>query len=289
LTEHTTDGWRLHETPFPFSGFRVVVRGGGDLGSGVAYRLWHCGFPVLITELAWPLLIRRTVSFGSAATEGSITVEGITARRVDDIREALQAHADGDIPVLIDPEGTICSAYAPSIMVDARMLKRAPGRHPFLTPLTIGLGPGYSAPNNCDAVIETKRGHTLGRVIREGEALPDTREPGTVLGRGADRVLRAPVDGAVTGLASIGAIVEQGQVIAKVDEHPVATPFAGALRGLVYDGLIVQAGAKIADIDPRGEPAYCFTISDKALAIGGGVLEAIFSTPVFREHLKGTS
>lgn len=273
----------------PFSRFRIAVRGGGDLGSGVAYRLWRCGFPVLIAELAHPLLIRRAVSFGSAAIEGAITVEGITARRVDSVAAAFQAQANGEIPVLIDPAGASLTEYAPEVIVDARMLKADPGVQPYQSRLVIGLGPGFDAPGNCDAVLETRRGHTLGRVIREGKPIPDTREPEKVLGKGVDRVLRATVDGVVTGLVPIGAIVEQGQTIARVDAHQVAAPFAGAVRGLVHDGLTVPAGAKIADIDPRGEPAYCFTISDKALAIGGGVLEAILSAPALWPHLKGIS
>jgi xanthine dehydrogenase accessory factor len=273
----------------PLSNLRVAVRGGGDLGSGVAYRLCRCGFSVLITELSHPLLIRRAVSFGSAAIEGAITVEGITARRADSISAAFQAQSDGEIPVLIDPAGTSFIEYKPTIIVDARMLKADPGRQPAQASLIIGLGPGFDAPGNCDAVIETSRGHALGRVIREGKPLSDTREPETVLGRGMERVLHAPVDGVITGMAPIGGVVQQGQVIATVDHQPVVVPFAGAVRGLVHDGLLVQAGAKIADIDPRSEPAYCFSISDKALAIGGGVLEAIFSAPAIWAHLKGTS
>lgn len=275
--------------PFPFGDLRVAVRGGGDLGSGVAYRLCRCGFPILITEQAYPLLIRRAVSFGSAALEGVITIEGITARRVDTVTAVLQAQADGEIPVLIEPAGISLIEYAPIILVDARMLKADPGAQPAQASLVIGLGPGFEAPGNCDAVIETRRGHTLGRVIYEGKPMPDTREPEKVLGKGAERVLRAPVDGMVTGLAPIGAIAEQGQTIARVDGQPVAAPFAGAVRGLAHDGLIVQAGAKIADIDPRGESVYCFTFSDKSLAVGGGVLEAILSSPAIWSQVKGTS
>ncbi|MBN1429024.1 MAG: EF2563 family selenium-dependent molybdenum hydroxylase system protein [Anaerolineae bacterium] len=272
----------------PFSNLRVVVRGGGDLGSGIAYRLWCCDFPVLITELAHPLLIRRAVSFGSAIIEGAITVEGATARRADTLAMALQVQSKGEIAALIDPDGLTCAEYSPAIIIDARMMKRDPGPCPFDAPLVIGLGPGFDAPNNCDAVIETKRGHTLGRVIRRGMALGDSGTPEPVMGMASERVLRAPAAGTITGLAPIGAMVEKGQIIARVDGHPVEAPFAGVLRGLAHDGLTVQAGAKIADIDPRGEPAHCFMISEKSLAIGGGVLEAVFSSPSIWEQLKGT-
>ncbi len=272
----------------PFNRLRVAVRGGGDLGSGVIYRLWQCGFPVLVSELPQPLLIRRSVSFGSAVIEGAIVIEGITARRVDSIDAALQSQADGQVPVLIDPSGASFAEYDPIIIVDARMLKTDPGAKPSQEAQMIGLGPGFDAPVNCDAVIETRRGHTLGRVIRKGKPMPDTREPEAVLGKGIDRVVRAPVDGMVTGLVPIGAVVQQEQTIAMVDAQPVAAPFSGAVRGLAHDGLHVQAGTKIADIDPRGESTYCFLISDKALAIGGGVLEAIFSAPAIWAHQKGT-
>jgi xanthine dehydrogenase accessory factor len=241
---------------------------------------------VLVTELAHPLLIRRAVAFGSAVLEDSITIEGITARRAESLAEILQIQSNNEIPVLIDPEGLICAKYEPSILIDARMLKRTPERQPFKSLLTIGLGPGFSPPENCDVVIETKRGHTLGKVIREGSALPDSREPDPVMGISSKRVLRAPADGVITGLVPIGELVSKGQIIARIGEHPVTASFDGALRGLLHDGLVVQAGDKIADIDPRDEPTYCFSISDKALAIGGGVLEAVFSSPTIWEHLK---
>jgi xanthine dehydrogenase accessory factor len=269
----------------PFGYLRVAVRGGGDLGSGVIYRLWRCGFPVLVTELSHPLLLRRAVSFGSAIREGTITIEGAAARRVDDIGMALQTQANGEIPVLADPAGDIYPEYAPTIVIDARMLKTKPETLPFKASMRIGLGPGFSAPANCDVVIETRRGHTLGRAIRDGKASEDTGQPEAVMGISSERVLRAPVDGTITSLVSIGSLVTKGQHIASIDGHPVEAPFAGALRGLVYDGLAVRSGAKIADIDPRGEPAYCFMISEKALAIGGGVLEAILSSPAIWERL----
>ncbi len=270
---------------FLFDGVRVAVRGGGDLGSGIAYRLHRCGFPVLITELAHPLLVRRAVSFGSAAIEGAVTVEDVTALRVESIDEALAAHAAGKIAVAVDPDGRLLPEYDPAVLIDARMLKRDPGIQPVTPPLVIGLGPGFVAPENCDAAIETKRGHNLGRVIWQGAPEPDTGEPGKVQGHTSSRVLRAPVDGAVKALVSIGDRVEEGQPVATVGEETVVAPFAGVLRGLVHDGLQVAADTKIGDVDPRGARPHCFTISDKALAMGGGALEAILSYPAIREQL----
>lgn len=270
-----------------FSRVRIVLRGGGDLGSGVAYRLHRCGFPVLITELDQPLLVRRAVAFGSAAVEGEVEIEGITARRVADVDGALSAQAAGEIPVLIDPGGQYLGEYDPSVLVDARMLKRSPGSQPVGLLMVIGLGPGFIAPMNCDAAIETNRGHYLGRVIWDGAPEADTGLPGRVQGHIADRVLRAPIAGEVTGLASIGDTVEQGEPIAAVGGVGVRAPFDGVLRGLVHDGITVPAGAKIGDVDPRGDPAHCFTISEKALAIGGGVLEAILSYRPIQELIAG--
>lgn len=274
----------MNETPFQH--IRIALRGGGDLGSGVAYRLHRCGFPILITELARPLLVRRAVSFGSAIVEGKITVEGVAARRADDIGEALSIQKSGDIAVIVDPVGEALSDYAPAVLIDARMKKTDPGPRPVEVPLVIGLGPGFTAPDSCDAAIETNRGHHLGRVIWQGAAEPDTGRPGNVLNQTSGRVLRAPVDGVVTGLESIGVTLKKDQPVAVVGEKTVVAPFDGVLRGLIHDGLAVQAGAKIGDVDPRADPSYCFTISEKALAIGGGVLEAIFTCPVIRERIR---
>ncbi len=268
-----------------FQNIRVALRGGGDLGSGVAYRLHRCGFPVLITELAQPLLVRRRAAYGTAAIVGLISIDGVTARRVEDLQEALELQARGEIPLLIDPEGSSLDSYAPAVVVDARMLKGGSGQQPGSPSLVIGLGPGFVAPDNCDAVIETNRGHFLGRVIWEGAAEPDTALPGCVLGRTGDRVLRAPNDGAVKALVPIGTVLKAGQPVAEIGGQTVLAPFDGVLRGLIHSGLSVSAGAKIGDLDPRAKPAYCFTISDKALAIGGGVLEAILSSPALREQI----
>lgn len=269
-----------------FSAIRVAIRGGGDLGSGVAYRLFRAGFPVLITELAHPKLVRRAVAYGSAAIEGSVTVDGVTARRADSLEEALAIQRRGEIAVLIDPEGKSLPAYDPVVLVDARMLKRDPGPQPIRAPLVIGMGPGFTAPVNCDAALETKRGHNLGRVIWRGSAEANTGEPGQVGKYTGQRVLRAPADGIVRGLEPIGAMLRAGQIVAEVNGQAVAAPFDGVLRGLVRDGLYVSAGTKIGDVDPRGERDNCFTISDKSLALGGAALEAVLSHPGVRRTIQ---
>ena len=269
-----------------FPSIRVAIRGGGDLATGVAYRLHRCGFPVLITELPSPLMVRRAVSFGSAVIEGALTVDGIEARRADSLEEAIAIQSDNVIPVLVDPEAALLAEYAPTVLVDARMLKRMPESLPFRPLLVIGLGPGFTAPENCDLVIETMRGHTLGRVIRQGSAQADTGQPDPVMGHSSDRVLRAPADGILVTLASIGEKVEKGQPIAQVGTEVITAPFNGVIRGLIHNGLTVKKGTKVGDVDPRGDPAYCFMISDKSLAVGGGVLEAMFSWPEVRERIQ---
>ncbi len=269
---------------WPLASLRVAIRGGGDLGSGVAYRLHRSGFCVLIMELAQPLLVRRAVSFGSAVLQESITIHGITARAVSNVEGADSLQQLGEIPVLVDPEALNVRDYRPAVVIDARMRKTPPEPFPFAPSLLIGLGPGFVAPANCDAVIETKRGHNLGRVITSGAAEPDTSLPEPVMGLHS-RVLRAPGAGAVTALAQIGAHLEQGQPVARVAESVVVAPFEGVLRGLVHDGVVVNEGTKIGDLDPRIEPINAFTISDKALAVGGGALEAILSSPAIRALL----
>jgi xanthine dehydrogenase accessory factor len=274
---------------FPvLAGVRVVVRGGGDLGSGVAYRLFVSGFPVLITELEHPLLLRRAVSFGSAIIEGSITVEAISSRRAGSIDEALLLQKQGEIPVLVDPNGDCLAAFAPEVVVDARMLKRVPDSQPRPSPLVIGLGPGFEAPTNCYAVIETNRSHHMGRVILKGTAQADTGNPEGVMGHHSDRVLRSPSKGVIKGAASIGTYLQEGDRVAQVGDQWVTAPFKGVLRGLIHDGIEVNLSDKIGDVDPRGEQLNCFTISDKALAVGGGVVEAILSSQRIRDLIAGS-
>ena len=253
----------------------VWIKGGGDLGTGVAHRLHRAGLQVIISELPQPLVVRRTVSFASAIYEGRITIEGIEARSAYDAAEIESLLAQSFVPVIPDPTGQVTTLLQPDVAVDARMAKRSLDTTLCDAPIVIGLGPGFVAGQDVHAVIETMRGHDLGRVILEGRAQPDTRVPGAIQGYSHERVLRAPCSGLFRGQLHIGEHVERGQIVAYVGEHPVSASITGVLRGLLHDGLIVQHNQKLGDIDPRGIVEHCFTISDKARAVAGGVLEAI--------------
>jgi xanthine dehydrogenase accessory factor len=270
----------------------ILIRGGGDLASGVALRLYRAGLRLLITELPQPLVVRRWVSFASAVYQGQVTVEGITALHATHLQQALAIMAEGNIPVLVDPEFTSLSALrailpasTPVVLVDGRMTKR-PVEYPLdAADLILGLGPGFVAGQNCHAVVETNRGHRLGRVIWHGAPEADTGIPDQVNRFAAERVLRSPADGRLLAHAEIGDHLESGQIVAEVDGHPIIAPLRGVLRGLLYPGVCVWHGLKIGDIDPRDDPSHCALVSDKSLAIGGGVLEAILSRPELRPYL----
>jgi xanthine dehydrogenase accessory factor len=237
----------------------VVIKGAGDLASGVAYRLFKSGFTIITTEIAHPLVVRRTVSFAEAVYAGTVAVEGITAALADSREQALDMAEHGIIPVLIDPEARIIKEVHPEIVVDAIMAKE-----------------NRFTRVDVDAVIETKRGHSLGRVIYDGSAIPNTGVPGEVMGYAKERLLKAPVDGVVKSCCTIGDQVNQGDVVAYVDDTPIKAEMNGVVRGMLKDGIWVPYRTKLGDIDPRRE-TDCHTISDKALAIGGGVLEAVCS------------
>ncbi len=257
----------------------VLVRGAGDLASGVALRLYRAGVYVLMTEIAAPLAVRRTVSFSEAVYEGWTQVEGITARFSRSPEDAVPFLVSGEIPVLVDPELTLLQSETipmqVSAVVDARLLKKTVP--PVPVEFVIGLGPGFIPGMNCDAVVETMRGHTLGRVYRDRPALGDTGLPD---GNPA-RVLRSPLDGVIIPSCSIADQVEEGDVVAMVkgieETASVRAAVSGVVRGMLREGTQVGKGLKIGDIDERGDPSYCFLVSDKSLAIGGGVLEAILS------------
>jgi xanthine dehydrogenase accessory factor len=272
----------------------VLIKGAGDLASGVAYRLKRAGFTLIMTELPTPLLVRRTVCFGEAVYSGETTVEGIVARRVDTLEEAQQLAHSELIPVLVDPDPAITARLKPQVVIDAIMAKVNTSTTIQDASLVVALGPGFTAGKDCHAVIETNRGHWLGRVIYSGggptgngQAESDSQTPGQVKGHTADRVLRAPAAGHVVARAQIGDTLEAGQLIATVNGHEIRARFAGVLRGLVHPAVSVTPGFKIGDLDPRGEVSHCFTISDKSLAVGGGVLEAILASSVIRETSQG--
>jgi len=259
----------------------IVIRGGGDLASGVALRLHRAGFEVVILELEKPLAVRRAVAFSEAVYEGTQTVEGVTSRLVspDQLQVSLEA---GEIPVLIDPNANILKNQfltSPqfTFLVDARLLKTSPEALDMNIPLHIGLGPGFTAGENCHAVVETRRGHTLGRVYWEGASLPDSGHPEG----DPQRVLRATQNGIITNHAAIGDQLKSGQRIAEIQseivEHKseILSPFAGVLRGLIRPGSEVTEGMKIGDVDAHNDSSACFLVSDKALAVGGGVVEAV--------------
>jgi len=263
----------------------VLIRGGGDLASGVAVRLHHSGFEVMITELPKPLVVRRTVSFAEAVSDGSKEVEGITAVLINtpgDVKDSVRV---GNIPVLIDPDLACMREVRPDVVVDARMRKKEPSEGKELATLVIGLGPGFIAGENCHAVVETNRGHNLGRVIWAGPPQEDTGIPGQVQGFASERVLRAPEDGKLVTGAKIGDEVKNGTVIALVGSQAVLAPFDGILRGLIDPGTQVTKGMKIGDVDPRDDPTIYSLVSDKARAVGGGVLEAILACPDLRSGL----
>ena len=253
----------------------VVIRGAGDIATGVALRLWRAGIQVAMTDLEKPTAIRRTVAFSQAIVHGETVVEGVTARRAESPDQALELLKSGVIPVLADPEGACVPVLKPAAVVDAILAKKNLGTNITDAPVVIGVGPGFTAGEDCHAVVETMRGHTLGRALYEGSALPNTGVPGLIGGKSGERVLRAPADGIFQGVRRIGEQVREGDAAGYVDGIPMRCTAGGTLRGLLADGVPVTKGMKCGDVDPRCEPDHCRCVSDKALAVGGGVLEAI--------------
>ena len=252
----------------------VVIRGGGDIATGIALRLYRSGMEVVLCAREQPSAIRRTVTFSEAVRLGETEVEGVAARRaeLEEIPELLEL---GIVPVLVDPEAELALALAPDALVDAILAKRNLGTTADMAPAVVAVGPGFTAGEDCHAVVETMRGHYLGRVLYEGSALPNTNVPGLIGGYAGERVLRAPADGVFQGALAIGDRVEAGDVAGYVDGVPMACTIGGVLRGLLADGVRVHRGMKSGDVDPRCEADHCWLVSDKALAVGGGVLEAV--------------
>ena len=258
----------------------IIVRGGGDLATGTIHRLHSAGYKVLVLETASPAAIRRQVSFCEAVYNKSACVEGVEARLISDISEATKIHDIGCVPILVDPEGVSISELKPRVVVDAIIAKKNLGTAMSMAPCTIVLGPGFVAGVDVNAVVETSRGHNLGRIIRSGSAKPNTGIPGNIGGFTSERVIHAVAAGVFRCVADIGDIVTKGSTIAYIEttleKVTVAASIDGILRGLLRDGYSIPEGFKIADIDPRIEELEnCFTISDKARCIAGSVLEIV--------------
>jgi xanthine dehydrogenase accessory factor len=253
----------------------VLIRGAGEIASGIAHTL-HCAhFGVCLTDISNPLAVRREVSFCEAIYEGFKNVEGVIAKYISSSADIETVWNEGKIPLLVDPEMTLRHKLKPDILVDAIMAKRNLGTHLSDASLVIGIGPGFYAGRDVHIVIETNRGHNLGRLISQGEAEADTKVPGMVGGFSSERVLRAPVAGQFKALKNIGDEVKAKEVVASVSNNLIRTQISGIIRGLLRNDMVVNKGMKVGDIDPRGFKEYCYTISDKAKAIAGGVLEAI--------------
>jgi xanthine dehydrogenase accessory factor len=279
-----------------FPNHLILLRGGGDLATGVAYRLHKAGFPIIVTELPHPLVVRRRVALATAVLEGEVAVEDLRAVRVDSFEEAVTLAQTGVIPVLASTEPPdallnsslatrhspllntpLATRHSPLVLIDARVAKRNIDTTIDQARLVIALGPGFTAGIDCHAVIETNRGHRLGRVIWQGAAEPNTGTPGLVGGKGAERVLRAPVAGVASWRMDIGDRVREGEIMGDVAGMAIKAPFDGVVRGLIAPGTAVSERLKIGDVDPRGDVEACYTISEKALAIGGGVVEAVLT------------
>ncbi len=258
----------------------VIVRGGGDIATGTINRLYQCGFKVLVLEVAAPSAIRRNVAFSEAVYQGEQKVEDVTCFLAENIEDAVTMLNEGKLVMLVDPEGASIRKLQPMAVVDAILAKKNLGTNKGMADITVALGPGFEAGKDVDAVIETKRGHSLGRVIYQGQAIKNTGIPGMIGGYTKERVIHSPAEGKLRNVKKITDIVKQGDIIARIETGeksiPVEATIDGLLRGLIRDGYPVTKGFKIADIDPRiDEYDNCFTISDKARCIAGGVLEAI--------------
>lgn len=254
----------------------VIVRGGGDLASGTIHKLHRSGFRVLVLEIPKPTSIRRSVSFSEAIYDGEIEIEGVTGVHVCSLSEIENTWTNNKIPIIIDAEGKYIKSIKPKIVVDAIIAKKNMGTTKNMADITIALGPGFTAGEDVDVVIETSRGHNLGRLIFEGQAAQNTGIPGMIMGYSKERVIHSTCEGIMKNVLDIGAVAQQDEVIAYIGETPVKATISGLLRGILRSGSTVPKGFKIADIDPRlSEKINCYSISDKARCIAGGVLEAV--------------
>ncbi len=271
-------GWcAARREPFVLEEPTIVIKGAGEMASGIAHRLFSANFTrICMTEIARPLAVRRTVAFSEAVYEGRVEIEGVGASLIAERADLETTWAQGKIAVMVDPSWTIIEDLKPDVVIDAIMAKRNLGTTKDEAPLVVGVGPGFVAPRDAHAVVESNRGHDLGRVIYSGATEPHTGVPGSSGGYTTERVLRAPLDGPVRHVKSIGDLVARAEVVLYVGQAPVCAAIDGILRGLIRE-ISVKAGRKLGDIEPSGNLSYCFTISDKARAIGGGVLEAVMA------------
>lgn len=253
----------------------ILIKGAGDLATGIAYRLKKSGFDIVMTEINKPTTVRRTVAFSQAVFDNEIVIEGIKGVKVNNINEIYEKIKEGNIPIIIDENAEIIKELKPDVVVDAIISKKNLGTSIEDAPIVIGVGPGFEAKVDCHLVVETKRGHYLGKVIEEGSAIPNTGVPGDIGGYTKERIIRASSNGKINPVVEIGDFVKKGDVVAYIDGVEVLAEIDGIVRGMLQEGIEVFKGMKSGDIDPRCEKDHCFTISDKARSIGGGVLEAI--------------
>ena len=253
----------------------VLIKGAGNLATGIAYRLKKSGFDIVMTEIHKPTTVRRTVAFSQAVFDNEIVIEGIKGVKVNNINEIYEEIREGNIPIIIDENAEIIKELSPDVVVDAIIAKQNLGTSIEDAPIVIGVGPGFEAKVDCHLVVETKRGHYLGKVIEEGSAIPNTGVPGNIGGYTKERIIRASSNGKIKPVVAIGDFVKKGDIVAYIDGVEVLSEIDGIVRGMLQEGIEVFKGMKSGDIDPRCEKDHCFTISDKARSIGGGVLEAI--------------
>lgn len=255
----------------------IIVRGGGDIASGTINRLHNMGFRVLVLEISKPNFIRRKVCYGEAVYEGEFSLEGTVSKLACSLEEIHSIWEEKKIPVYIDPEMKILEKLSPDVIIDGILAKKNLGMSKELAPVTIGLGPGFEAGKNVHAVIETNRGHNLGRIIYEGKAAENTGIPGIIQGYGKERVIYASAEGILKTVHDIGDVVQKDEIIAYIGTEPVKASLTGLIRGMIREGSFVKKGLKISDIDPREDQLEnCYTISDKARTISGGAVEAVF-------------
>lgn len=254
---------------------KVLIKGAGDLATGIAWRLHRAGFNIIMTEIVQPLTVRLTVAYSNAVYRGEVEIEGIKGKLVKDYQEAKDVLAEDKIAIIVDKMAQIKQEFKPDVIIDAIMAKHNLNTNINEAPIVIAIGPGFTAGRDCHYVVETKRGHFLGKVIEEGSAIENTGIPGNIGGYTLERIIRANGDGVFRSVVKIGDFVKKGDIVAYVDDKVVRALIEGIVRGMLHDGIKVTDKMKCGDIDPRAEKSHCFSISDKSRAIGGGALEAV--------------